>query len=174
MELQTERTVLRPLEITDANFMFELNLNHEVLKYTGDVPFVSINEARLFLRNYRQFELYRTGRFVVLNKISGVSLGWCGLSYSPDLEEYDLGFRFFQQEWGKGYASETSLKCLQYGFENLNLDSIVGRARYDNAASIAVLAKIGMKFQKPIDFDGLKGQQYSISKEEYYKSNNLS
>lgn len=53
----------------------------------------------------------------------------------------DIGFRLFEEHWNKGFATESSKACIEYGFENLNLKSIIGRAMKENLVSIKVLKK---------------------------------
>lgn len=160
--LETERTYLRHLTTDDAENFYNLNLNHEVLKFTGDEPFKNIEDAENFLSNYDQHKKYGVGRLAVIEKITDKFIGWCGLKYSPEDDEYDIGFRFFQDYWNKGFATETALKCVQYRFSDLNIENIVGRAMKENTASIKVLEKIGMKFKKTFDFDGKEGVIYEL------------
>ncbi|MBG6234049.1 RimJ/RimL family protein N-acetyltransferase [Pedobacter sp. CAN_A7] len=68
-------------------------------------------------------------------------LGWCGLKYDEHLNETDIGFRFFEDYWNKGYATESAKACLTYGFKKLGLKIIVGRAMADNIASIKDIEK---------------------------------
>lgn len=167
--LETERTYLRILTGKDAENFYKLNLDKEVLKFTGDKSFKSIKEAREFLELYDQYEKYGVGRFAVISKNSNKFIGWCGLSYSPELEQYDLGFRFFRDVWNKGYATETAIRCLEFGFVELKIDEIVGRAMAENKASIKVLQKIGMSYKNSSDFDGKEGVVYQITKIDYDK-----
>ena len=168
--LETKRTILCHLTPEDAAIFYLLNLNPDVLKFTGDVPFQSIEEARIFLKNYDQYERYGVGRLAVIEKESNKFIGWCGLKYSPEKREYDLGFRFFQSFWKQGFATETALACINYGFNAFSLPEIIGRAMTENIASVKVLEKIGMKFRKDFDFDGKKGVIFSITKSEFYQS----
>lgn len=160
--LETERTCLRHLTTDDAENFYNLNLNPEVLKFTGDEPFKKIEDAGNFLSNYDQYEKYGVGRLAVIEKITDKFIGWCGLKYSPENDEYDIGFRFFQDYWNKGFATETARKCLEHGFNDLNIEKIVGRAMKENTASIKVLEKTGMKFKKTFDFDGKEGVIYEL------------
>lgn len=63
-------------------------------------------------------------------------------------KEVDLGFRFFKEYWNKGFATESSLACIEYGFNSVGLKSIIGRAQKANLASIKVLQKVGLKFER--------------------------
>lgn len=166
IHLETERTFMRQLVKEDSYNYYSLNLDEDVLKFTGDKPFSRIQDAIKFLENYDQYEKYRVGRLAVIDKGSLEFLGWCGLKYSVDRHEYDIGFRFFKKYWNKGYATETSQRCLEYGFDELGIERIVGRARKENLASIQVMEKIGMTYLRAFDFDGHPGVIYHCSRKK--------
>lgn len=160
--LETSRCYLRELTVDDAADFFLLNEDEEVIKYTGDKAFRNLEEAQNFLKNYSQYQHYGYGRWAVIDKANGEFLGWCGLKYSPELNETDIGFRFFKKYWNQGYATETAKACLDYGFEKLQLPKIVGRAMEANLASVKVLEKIGMKFSGKSQFELHEGVVYEL------------
>ena len=162
--LETSRTYLRELSTDDAENFFLLNSDKDVLKYTGDKPFESILKTKEFLKNYNPYQEFGYGRWAVINKENNDFLGWCGLKFSADLKETDIGFRFFRKHWNKGYATETAKACLEYGFNTLKLEKIVGRAMEENIGSIKVLEKIGMQFVDIINFEEHKGVLFKIEK----------
>ncbi len=163
--IETERTIMRKFTIDDAEACYALNLDLEVLKYTGDVPFESLQMAADFLASYDQYEKYGVGRLAVIEKATQKFIGFCGLKYCPEKEEYDIGYRFLRDRWNKGFATETASECLSFGFNELGIETIVGRAMKDNIASIHVLKKIGMTFKDTFDFDGHEGVIYERSKD---------
>ena len=158
--LETERTIMRKLTMEDAKEFYTLNTDEEVLKYTGDRPFENIQASIDFLTNYDQYEKYGVGRLAVIDKTTLKFLGWCGLKYSQDKNEYDIGFRFYRNYWNKGYATETSKKCLDFGFTERGIEKVVGRAMKENLGSIKVLEKIGMTFKENFNFEGKEGVIY--------------
>lgn len=158
--LETERTIMRNLLPEDALEFYTLNLDKEVLKYTGDKPFESIELAEGFLRNYDQYVRFDVGRLAVIQKDTSEFLGWCGLKFSETTNEYDIGFRFFKKHWNKGFATETALRNLDFAFKEMKIKRIVGRAMKDNIGSIKVLEKIGMSYHKDFDFGGEEGVIY--------------
>ncbi|MBG7631475.1 MAG: GNAT family N-acetyltransferase [Bacteroidetes bacterium] len=163
--LETERLYLREMTINDAENMYLLNLDLNVLQYTGDVPFESIENAKKFLKNYDHYKKYNFGRWAVIHKTTDEFLGWCGLKYTPELDEYDIGFRFLKKHWNKGFATESAKACLNLGFDKYHITEIIGRAMVENIGSIKVLEKIGFAFHKTFNFDGEKGLIYkSINK----------
>lgn len=165
--IETERLVLKPLTTEDAHYFFEINNDPEVIQYTGDVPFISEKDALEFLQNYDQFTKYKVGRMAVIRKEDNVFLGWCGIKFNSSSNEYDLGFRFFKKYWNQGYASEAALASLNYGFETLQIESIVGRAMEQNLASIKVLEKCGMKYIGKRECGAHPGVIFQINKSEF-------
>ena len=163
--LSTERLLLREFSVHDANYMYQLNLDPEVIRYTGDPPFDSVEDASSFLKNYDDYHQNGYGRWAVLTKEDEEFVGWCGLKKHPD-GMVDIGFRFYQKDWGKGYATESAKACLDYGLHELGIPVIVGRAARDNVASIKVLEKLGMKYWKDAPCDGIADAvYYRIGKE---------
>jgi RimJ/RimL family protein N-acetyltransferase len=105
---ETERLWLREFNPGDAKSFYLLNLDPEVIKYTGDDSFINIEEAEKFLLNYDHCRKHGFGRWAVMRKTDNTFLGWCGLKYIEDIDEYDIGFRFFKKYWGYGYATESA------------------------------------------------------------------
>ncbi len=167
MPLYTTRLLLRKMHPDDAQDAFELNSDPDVVRYTGDGAFASVDEARHFLENYDAYEKWGYGRLNCYLRSTGEYIGWCGLKYHPDKDETDLGYRFKKKFWNRGFATEASEICLHYGFEIVKLPAIVGRVMKDNIASIKVLEKIGMQFWKEFDFDEHPGLYYRITREQY-------
>ncbi len=164
--LETERLLLRPLGPEDAEDMFALNSDPEVMKYTGDEPFADLEAARSFLAEYPkgQYQTYKVGRMAVQLKETGEVMGWCGLKYHADTGETDLGYRLMRKYWGKGYATEASLAHLEHALHTMGLKRVIARAMQNNHASIRVMEKCGFTFERYTkeceDADGFDGVQY--------------
>ncbi len=165
--LETERLYLREFELSDAESFFQLNSDPEVIKYTGDPPFSSIESALDFIKSYDQYQKNGFGRWAVIKKENNEFIGFCGLK-KHDENFVDIGFRFFRKDWNHGYASESALPTLKYGFEELHLKEIIGRSAKENKASIKVLKKLGMEFWKEDECDGIEDSvYYRISNEVF-------
>lgn len=160
MILTTKRLKLRQLTPADAENFYLLNADPEVIRYTGDDAFATIEATKQFLEGYDHYEKYGFGRWAVIRKEDNEFLGWCGLKYTPQTDDYDIGFRFFKKYWNQGYATEAAKACLDYGLNNLRIKTIIGRAMKANTASVKVLEKIGMTYWKPMDFHGGEGVVY--------------
>lgn len=161
---QTRRLYLREFSLDDAIHFYNMNLDNDVIKYTGDNPFSSEAEARTFLSNYKQYELYNMGRWAVCDKSTDEFLGWCGLKKHPestiDPSFVEVGYRFYKTHWGKGYATESTKAAIHYGFNTLNLKTIYAHAHIENIASLKVLEKCGLRFIHQDDYDGMPAKLY--------------
>ena len=169
---ESKRLMLREFKLSDALSMFELNNDPEVIRYTGDGPFQSISEAGKFIENYSDYRKNGYGRWAVISKETGDFLGWCGLKLNEEGMK-DIGFRFFRAHWNKGYATESALAVLRYGFNKLHMKEIIGRAAVENNSSIRVLEKLGMKFWKIGSCQGIENSvYYKIRKHEFNELEN--
>ncbi|WP_040280610.1 GNAT family N-acetyltransferase [Psychroserpens damuponensis] len=177
--LETKRLILRYITPLDVNGMFELDSNAHVHKYLGNNPITTKAQARdniTFIN--RQYKERGIARFAAIEKSSGQFIGWSGLKYNTGDKEtigtkrdfYDIGYRFIPEFWGKGYATESSIAILNYGFNNLNLPTIYGAAEIENIASNAVLKKIGLNHTEQFELEGKLINWYKLNKEDYAKT----
>ncbi|SFA47000.1 ribosomal-protein-alanine N-acetyltransferase [Pedobacter suwonensis] len=159
---ETERLILRVLMPADAAGMFELNSDPDVHRYLGNKPVTLIEQSIAEIEFIRkQYVENGIGRWAVIEKTSGNFLGWSGLKLITEttnnhINYYDLGYRFSKRFWGKGYATETAMAVIDYGFNELKLNEIIGIADINNLGSIHVLEKVGLKRVSVFDYDGTK------------------
>jgi len=158
-QIETNRLILRELSTDDALDFYNLNLNPKVVQYTGDSSFKSVQHALIFLQQYTPYKDYGYGRWAVIEKSTNTFIGWCGLKYH-DEGYVDLGFRFFEEQWGKGFATESSKACIKYAKTTLNLSHLIGRVHPKNIASINVLKKLGFKVYKTGECNGINNSIY--------------
>jgi len=60
----------------------------------------------------------------------------------------EIGYILSRNAWGKGYATEASMACLEWGFAHVDLENIVAKTNIANCASQNILKKIGMSYKK--------------------------
>ena len=160
--LETERLIVRELGEQDAQAFHAFNSHPEVMRFTGETPSASVDEARRRLREYPDYARYGFGRWGVVYKPDDRVIGFNGLKFLDDLDEVDLGYRFLPEYWGRGIATESSLAIVRYGFETLGLERIIALVLPDNAGSIRVLEKVGMRFERMIEYCGESAQRWAI------------
>jgi RimJ/RimL family protein N-acetyltransferase len=149
--IQTGRLVLRRLELSDAVFILELLNEPEFLRFIGDKGVRDLDNARDYILkgpvdSYGRhgFGLYATCLY------DGTPVGICGLVKREGLADVDVGFAFLSRHRSKGYAVESASAVLEHARRVLRLPRIVAITSPDNAASVAVLERIGLKFERMI------------------------
>ena len=177
--LETERLIMRDILETDVDGMFELDSDPLVHKYLGNKPIKTKDQAVNIIQFiHNQYKELGIGRFATIEKASGDFIGWSGLKLNSDKKEtlngkthfYDIGYRYIPRFWGKGYAIESSIVTLEYGFNKLNIETICGAAEIENIASNKVLQKIGLKFINQFDFEDVKANWYELKNIDYAKT----
>ncbi|MFD2822364.1 GNAT family N-acetyltransferase [Lacinutrix iliipiscaria] len=177
--IETERLILRDVRDCDLEGMFELDSNPEVHKYLGNKPIHSKSQAQVYIDSIKaQYVKYGIGRFAVIEKSSGDFIGWSGLKFNTGDQErlgekrdfYDIGYRLIPRYWNKGYASESSITTLDYGFRKLNLETIVGAAETENIASNKILKKIGLHYVETFPHETVLINWYVLKQNEYEKT----
>jgi RimJ/RimL family protein N-acetyltransferase len=149
--LITPRLELCELTLGDDVFILKLLNEEGFLRYIGDKGVRTLADAREYLSkgpidSYRRngFGLYR------VNLRNGEPIGMCGLVKRDSLPDVDVGFAFLSAHWSRGYAVESAAAVLAYGKEHLGLKRIVAITAPGNTGSIAVLTKIGLRFERMI------------------------
>lgn len=171
--VETNRLILRELQKDDVPGMFELDKNPQVHQYLGKQPIQSIAEAAAAIEFIRkQYRENGIGRWAVISKSTGEFLGWSGLKLITEpiggrSLYYDLGYRFIERHWGKGYATEAARASLEFGFNALQQSAIFAMAEPENKASIHVIHKLGFSFIETFDWDGTPHHFYSLKREDY-------
>ena len=160
--LQTGRIVLRRLTTDDAFFIRELVNEPSWIRYIGDRGVRSEDDARAYLLRgpIAMYERHGFGLWMCELRASAEPLGICGLIKRDTLEDVDIGFAFLPRFWGQGYAREAAAAVLDYGREVLELDRIVAITSPDNAPSIRLLEKLGLRLEKSFEIDGKPTQLF--------------
>ncbi len=176
MILETQRLILRPLNENDIDRMFLLDSNPNVMKYLGKKIACDKSESESLIKFViQQYNDNGLGRLAVIEKESGLLIGWSGLKLQKEpinnhTNHYDLGYRFLPEYWGKGYATEAGKASLDFGFNELKAEIIYAYAHSENESSNWVLEqKLG--FTKTEEFEEPDGicNWYELKKENFSK-----
>jgi RimJ/RimL family protein N-acetyltransferase len=143
--LHTERLTLRPFTDADADALFTLHSNTEVLRYWDSPPWTEPERAQRFLEACRQMAEEGNGARLAIERASDrVFLGWCSLSrWNRDYRSASLGYCLEEAAWGHGYATEAAGAVLQWAFDTLKLNRVQAETDTRNVASARVLEKLG-------------------------------
>jgi RimJ/RimL family protein N-acetyltransferase len=150
--LETERLNLRLLNAGDAEFILELLNDPSFLHNIGDKGVRTGAEAVRYIEQgpVDSYARHGFGLWLVELKNTGTPAGICGLVKRDALPDADIGYAFLPRFWSQGYAFEAADAVMKYALDALGLRRVLAITNPDNAGSIKVLEKIGLKFDRLI------------------------
>ena len=154
---ETERLLLKPTDLEDAEFILQLLNSESFIKYIGDRNVRTIEDAENYIRNrcFPQFERLGYGSFTVILKEDSSKMGTCGVYARENTDNApDIGFAFLPQFEGKGYGYESASFLKNLVKNDFNITKLGGITVEYNHASRKLLEKLGLKFQKKFFMDG--------------------
>jgi [ribosomal protein S5]-alanine N-acetyltransferase len=89
-------------------------------------------------------------------------IGYCGLQPLAGTQEIEIGWWLARAWWGKGLASEAAREAMRDAFGRVGLERIVAIAKPENRASIHIMEKLGMRFERETTYRGFRVALYSI------------
>ena len=143
--LKSERLTLREFHDNDFEAVHAYATDIDVVRYMDWGP-NSEAETRDFLDRAQSHASAnpRTGyELAVVQTATGGLIGGIGLH--ADGHKAMLGYCFARSAWGQGYATEAARLLLDFGFESLGIHRVWAGCDSENAASLRVLGKLGMR-----------------------------
>ncbi|MEM7428218.1 MAG: GNAT family N-acetyltransferase [Pseudomonadota bacterium] len=159
LTLVSERLLMRPLALDDLDLALEMFTDPEVMEFISEV--MSADEIEQEMPTYlRRGAGGRIGVWCVLLRETGEKIGTAALLPLPIEEddthwalledhrypdaEIEVGYYLKRSAWGRGYATETCTRMLQFAFEQTDLAEVVAVTDHRNTVSQSVLKKSGM------------------------------
>ncbi|QOD61187.1 GNAT family N-acetyltransferase [Polaribacter haliotis] len=147
MIFETERLLIRKLNVKDLEKFHSLESNPNVLKYaTGNVKNYEENKKELndLIRRYNlpynDFWIY-----AVILKDNNNFIGTVALV--KDGADDEIGYRFLENYWGNGFATELCKGLISY-CKQLGMLKIFGYVVDENSASAKILKRLNFKIVK--------------------------
>ena len=150
--IETERLNLRKLSTGDAEFILELLNDPAFLRFIGDKGVRTMADAQIYIESgpLDSYQRHGFGLWLVELRDSKVPIGICGLLKRDTLPDVDIGFAFLPQFRSRGYAYESASAVADYAMNVIGLKRLVAITNPDNVASMNLLEKIGLRFEKMI------------------------
>lgn len=151
------RLTYRLMGQDDAQALWELDQDPEVMHFiNGGKPNSMDTIKEVFLPRMKAYTDAQKGWGIwhVSDKSTQEYLGWVLVrpmdffSDEQKLKDLELGWRFFQKSWGKGYATEAAIAIKNAVVSQTDIDFVSALAIEDNHGSISVMKKIGMGFMR--------------------------
>ena len=148
--IKTERIYLKRFRENNIDLLFQLDGDADVMKYitlgvSRTMEDLIEKSMPRILKSYQEHSDF--GIFAAYLKISDEFIGWFQFEKDKELKDsIEIGWRLKKQHWGNGYATEVAIALSEMGIEMGK--TIVARAMIENLASIKVMVKAGLKFEK--------------------------
>lgn len=144
--LQTERLALVPVNASNSETLWHL-LQAPNLRDFQELPSVGLTQfKRLVAERPRRFHPHAAGRFEWLVYVRGdvAPIGWVSMRLSDrDPIGGEVGYSVLERARGQGYATEAARALIAEGFTRADLKRVRAYCLPENAASRAVLSKLG-------------------------------
>ncbi len=147
--MATSRLHVRPWRAEDVARAYDLYSRWEVARWLGASPRAlgHRDEAVAMLERWagRNADEARGGIWAVEVAETGVVAGTVLLLPLPDGDgDYEIGWHFHPDSWGRGYATEAAAAVLDRA-RTAGLSHVLAVTRPDNTPSMAVCRRLGME-----------------------------
>ncbi len=173
--INTDRLVLRYIEIDDAPDMFEYASVPEVSEYLLWSPHINLSATEGYIEFLQK--RYLRGLYAdwaVVLKETNKMIGTCGFaSINTSAESCEIGYVLSPDYRAKGYMTEAVNAVLKLTFEVLGIQNATLRIIAENADSIKLAKRVGFKTDNPskteMEIKGVVREilHYTMSKSEY-------
>ncbi|MBW4600121.1 MAG: M50 family metallopeptidase [Calothrix sp. FI2-JRJ7] len=148
--IETPRLIIREFTMSDVDDLAYILSKPEVMHFSPTGA-ISTEETAIKIKSYiDSYQQHGYGKWAVIYRNTGKLIGYCGIAIEQidNNLENELGYRFDPDYWRQGFATEAATSCINYAFDTLNLEYLLGIVEPENTASVRVLQKIGMEFVK--------------------------
>lgn len=148
---QTERLIFRDWNKPDIIDFIKMNEDSEVMKYFPS-KLTSEESVDFLSRIKEEFTRSGYGLYPVELKETGEFIGYIGFHLSTFKSDFtpcvEIGWRLKREYWGRGYATEGALACLEYGFNHLGFEEVYSFTATINIPSENLMRRLGMHYMK--------------------------
>ena len=141
--LMTERLIIRPISVLDADDMYEYARTPYVGPLAGWEPHHSIDQTIAVIKNMQTIHSpNELGNWAIIYRANGKMIGTIELYNHIPYFKAELGYALSPTYWGQGIVPEAALEVISYGFEYLRLKRIEVGVFTDNFQSQRVCEKL--------------------------------
>jgi RimJ/RimL family protein N-acetyltransferase len=155
-QMNTARLDLRPIGLDDAPLMLAIWNDPAFIRNVGDRGIRSLDQAReaIAAGALKLFAEHGYGPFSMTRRNDGKQIGICGLFKRDVLDAPDIGFAVLPDYCGQGFAGEAAAAVVKHAREDLGLAVLTAIVSPDNAASVALIEKLGLRYERMITMPG--------------------
>ncbi len=143
--IQTERTILRPINLKDNKEIFSYRSDAETNKFQGWIPKTLQDVNEFISKNPAEFNKPETWfQLVIVEKGNNTIIGDIGIHFI-DNHQCEIGCTLRKSSHGKGFATETLKAVIDFLFKVYKKHRIVGSIDLQNTSSIKLLEQLGFR-----------------------------
>jgi RimJ/RimL family protein N-acetyltransferase len=165
--LETERLVLRPWSVDDAEAALRAYGDAEVARWLAPAM-DQVNDLaamRVVLQQWVAEDarmMTPAGRWAIELRQDGRVIGGATLLPLPPEDEFEIGWQLGRPEWGHGYASETGLVLARWAFSQ-GIEQVIAVVRPANTRAAAMVQRMGMEWVGETEkYHDLRLQEYRL------------
>ncbi|KAA3624020.1 MAG: N-acetyltransferase [Bacteroidetes bacterium] len=144
--METNRLTLEIFAKEEFELFHAINTNEFVRIYLWDNEVVQLSLSKEIVEeSNKRYQTEKWGLWKIILTKNKECVGYVGLWYFFDENQPQLLYALLPEYTGKGYATEASMKIIEYVFEKLNFDYISASLDKPNSKSINVCEKLGME-----------------------------
>jgi [ribosomal protein S5]-alanine N-acetyltransferase len=180
-KIETDRLILRKLEFSDAQSVFDHWLSDEsvtdnLIKGAHKTVSETIERVTKIVSDYGSKEFCYWGIELKANSelIGAIDF----FNFDNTTENCEVGYSIGYKWWNQGYGTEALRAVVEFGFRHMNIHKISAAHNLDNGASGKIMSKVGMLQEGTIRhmIRNSKNQYkdcavYGILQEDYDKHN---
>jgi len=170
--LKTDRVVLTPWQTDNWLALHRIASDPEVMRHiTGGKAWSDAQTQEFLARQMRHF----TERGFCLWKLQlngdDEAVGLCGIQPLEGTSDIEIGWWLARRHWGEGIATEAARAAMRDAFTRVGLDRLVAIARAENAASLRIMEKLGMKYEREHVHRGIPVVMFGIARADWRRRN---
>jgi len=154
--IETKHLILRRMELTDTDDVFEMRSNSGMHKYTDTKPDETRQETRAYIEKMRKgVDENQWIIWAIEHQQSKKVIGSINI-WNIDIEKgtAELGYGIIPLYQGKGLMKEALLEVVKYGFEVMNLTALDAYTEENNINSVNLLENCQFKKIHRVDDEG--------------------
>lgn len=170
--LETERLLLKNINIDDRDFIFSQFSDDVVNKYLFDAePVTDMQGADEIIAFYINPEPRLQHRWVILRKSDGMKIGTCGFHcWDQSNCKVEVGYDLKEEFWGNGYMQEAMKKIIEFAMSEMKVKEIIACIYINNQKSIRLAENLGFVLSSS-SCEVFRGNKYLHNIYSLYQTN---
>lgn len=166
--ITTTRLRLQPLTLDDLDSIHAVWTNPGVRRFLFDDQIISREQAAAEINDsIDRFETHGCGLWAARLREEPQLIGFCGFRLFHDPPQLQLLYGFHPDHWSRGFATEAARAMIRFGFERAGLDFVIASADAPNLASLGVMERAGMSFDRRETVNEMDTVYYRLDRREF-------